>query len=55
MTGGYIIVLMQKAEEIAKENGCNKLSVISGVGVREYYKKLGYELDDVGVYMVKEL
>ena len=47
--------LMQKAEEIAKENGYNKLSVISGVGVREYYKKLGYNLDEEGIYMVKEL
>jgi elongator complex protein 3 len=45
--------LMQKAEEIAKANNCNKIAVISGVGVREYYRKLGYELE--GEYMVKKL
>ncbi len=43
--------LMQKAEEIAKENNCNKIAVISGIGVREYYRRLGYELE--GAYMVK--
>jgi elongator complex protein 3 len=45
--------LMKKAEELAKDNCCEELKVISGVGVREYYKKLGYKLD--GSYMVKEL
>ncbi len=45
--------LMNKAEDISKKNKCDKISVISGVGVREYYKKLGYELE--GEYMVKEL
>jgi len=48
-------MLMQKAEEIAKENGFKKLSVISGIGVREYYKKLGYKLDEEEIYMVKGL
>ncbi len=46
--------LMQEAERIARESGCKKLAVISGVGVREYYKnKLGYKLDHT--YMVKTL
>ena len=45
--------LMKKAEEIAKERGIKKLYVISGVGVRDYYRKLGYELE--GPYMAKEL
>ncbi len=45
--------LMNKAEEISKKQGCKKISVISGVGVREYYKKLGYELE--GEYMVRFL
>jgi len=45
--------LMKKAEEIAKENGFQKVAVISGVGVREYYKKLGYKLK--GDYMIKKL
>src|SRR3989344_792431 len=45
--------LMQKAEEITKKNKIKKISVISGVGVREYYRKLGYELEKS--YMVKDL
>ncbi len=45
--------LIKKAEEITKKKGFDKLSIISGVGVREYYRKLGYELDKEGVYMVK--
>jgi elongator complex protein 3 len=31
--------------------GLSKLAVISGTGVRSYYKKLGYELE--GSYMIK--
>ena len=46
-------MLMEKAEEIARENKIKKLSVISGIGVREYYKKLGYNLE--GFYMVKDI
>jgi len=46
--------LMSKAEEIAREQGYKKIRVISGVGVREYYRKLGYELDEKGVYVEKE-
>jgi len=45
--------LMRKAEEIAKDKGMNSIAVISGVGVREYYRKLGYELR--GAYMWKSL
>lgn len=45
--------LMKKAEEIAKEKGLKKIAVISGVGVREYYKSLGYKLEKN--YMIKEL
>ena len=43
--------LMQRAEEIARERGKKKILVISGVGVREYYRKLGYVLE--GPYMIK--
>ncbi|MBU3907120.1 MAG: tRNA uridine(34) 5-carboxymethylaminomethyl modification radical SAM/GNAT enzyme Elp3 [Nanoarchaeota archaeon] len=46
-------LLMQKAEGIVKKNKIRKLSVISGVGVREYYKKLGYKLEEG--YMVKKI
>lgn len=50
---GFGKKLMDKAEEICLNNGKNKLLVISGVGVRGYYKKLGYVLE--GPYMVKSL
>ncbi len=37
--------LLKKAEEISKKKGYTKTSVISGVGVREYYLKQGYFLE----------
>ncbi len=43
--------LMKKAEEICQRNGKKKIIVISGVGVRGYYRKLGYRKE--GPYMVK--
>jgi len=49
----YGRLLISKAEEIAIDNGFKKLAVCSGIGVREYYRKLGYTLD--GVYMSKKL
>lgn len=45
--------LMSEAEKIVREKKIKKIAVISGVGVREYYRKLGY--GKVGEYMVKEL
>lgn len=45
--------LMIEAERLSKAAGYKKLAVISGIGVREYYRKLGYHLE--GTYMVKEL
>lgn len=45
--------LIVKAEQIAKDNGYKRLAVISAVGTREYYRKLGFKLE--GEYMVKEL
>jgi elongator complex protein 3 len=51
---GYGTLLMEEAERIAfHEHGSSKISVISGIGTRNYYRKLGYELD--GVYMSKSL
>lgn len=51
---GYGAQLMQEAERIASEEfGALKLSVISAVGTREYYKRLGYQID--GPYMSKVL
>jgi len=46
--------LLREAERIAGEEfKANRLSVLSGVGAREYYCSLGYGLE--GAYMVKEL
>jgi elongator complex protein 3 len=51
---GFGTLLMEEAERIAREeHGSTKISVISGVGTRNYYRKLGYELD--GPYMSKNL
>mmetsp|Transcript_11952 Transcript_11952/g.28364 ORF Transcript_11952/g.28364 Transcript_11952/m.28364 type:complete len:568 (+) Transcript_11952:377-2080(+) len=51
---GFGILLMEEAARIAKEeHGSEKILVISGVGTRHYYRKLGYELD--GPYMSKLL
>lgn len=51
---GYGSLLMAEAERIAlHEHRSCKIAVISGVGTRHYYRKLGYELE--GPYMVKNL
>ena len=51
---GYGRRLLAKAEELARDAGYAKLSVISGIGVREYYReKLGYHQD--GPYVSKAL
>lgn len=50
---GYGRKLIVEAEKIAKAAGLTQISVISGVGVRDYYRKFGYELR--GEYMVKFL
>jgi len=43
--------LMLEAEKIAKDCNFKKIAVISGIGVREYYKKLSYKLKNT--YMEK--
>lgn len=45
--------LIKEAEKISMENGVNSVAIIAGVGVREYYQLLGYNL--VRDYMIKEL
>jgi len=45
--------LMRRAEEIAIERGYKKMAVISAIGTRDYYRKLGYVLE--GSYMVKKI
>ncbi len=44
--------LIIEAEKIAKENGYEKIAIISGIGARDYYRKFGYNL--VGDYMVRD-
>ena len=50
---GYGKKLLEESEKIAKNMGYNKIAIISGTGVRNYYRKNGYKLVDT--YMVKEL
>lgn len=51
---GFGTLLLEQAETIAREEHCSdKLAIISGVGVRSYYSRLGYHLD--GPYMSKFL
>jgi elongator complex protein 3 len=45
--------LLREAEDIAREHGTEKMVIISGVGVREYYGKRGYSPE--GSYMAKRL
>jgi len=50
---GYGKKLLRKAEEITKRHRIKNLAVISGIGVREYYRKRGFRLK--GTYMNKAL
>ena len=51
---GLGMKLLKEAERISKEElGVNKIAVISAVGTRQYYKKLGYRQD--GPYVSKVL
>ena len=50
---GYGRKLLERAEEIARLEGMERIIVTSGVGVRPYYRKFGYERS--GPSMEKEL
>jgi len=51
---GFGKKLIKEAEEITKRDfGLSRIAAISGVGVREYYRKLGYRLNQT--YMTKKL
>ncbi len=50
---GFGKQLVAKAEESALNNGYTKIAIISGTGVRGYYKNLRYNLIDT--YMIKYL
>jgi elongator complex protein 3 len=43
--------LLKEAEKIVRQKRIKKIAVISGIGVREYYQKLGYR--QAGTYMIK--
>lgn len=50
---GLGTALMEQAEGLARARGYRNLSVISALGTRGYYAKLGYQLAET--YMIKEL
>lgn len=50
---GLGVKLVKKAERVCRAQKIHNLAVISGVGVRGYYKKLGYKLENT--YMVKDI
>ena len=50
---GYGHKLLKAAEQISSQNGFRKIAVISGVGVRNYYRRFGYKLRDT--YMIKTI
>ena len=50
---GYGEELLTHAEETARVAGYEKIAATSGIGVRDYYRKFGYERE--GPYMTKRL
>ena len=51
---GYGMKLLKEAERITRDElGLSKIAIISAVGTRQYYKKLGYQQD--GPYVSKVL
>jgi elongator complex protein 3 len=50
---GFGKMLLETAERISKKEKAKKILVISGIGVRQYYRRLGYNLEDT--YMIKEI
>ncbi|HVN66475.1 MAG TPA: tRNA uridine(34) 5-carboxymethylaminomethyl modification radical SAM/GNAT enzyme Elp3 [Methanomicrobiales archaeon] len=49
----YGALLLGRAEDLSRAGGFRRMAVLSGIGVRPYYRKRGYERR--GPYMVKEL
>lgn len=49
--------LINEAEKISKNEGCDGMMIISGVGTRNYYRKLDYEINydlkNHGEFMIK--
>ncbi|PIR42353.1 tRNA uridine(34) 5-carboxymethylaminomethyl modification radical SAM/GNAT enzyme Elp3 [candidate division WWE3 bacterium CG_4_9_14_0_2_um_filter_35_11] len=48
---GKNLILLSK--KLTKENGFDKLAVISSIGTREYYKKQGFEMKEI--YQISEI
>jgi ELP3 family radical SAM enzyme/protein acetyltransferase len=55
---GFGKKLLKVAENIGKENNCDGMCVIAGVGTRNYYRKFGYEIPyhekNHGYFMTKK-
>lgn len=52
-SNGFGKILMNTAENICIKKGFTSIAVISGIGVKNYYRKLGYEEEDS--YMIKHI
>jgi len=50
---GFGTWLIKEAEELSRREGARKLVVLSGLGVKNYYRRFGFEKD--GPYMSKRL
>jgi hypothetical protein len=50
---GFGTLLLHVAETVSQMHGYNKINIIAGVGVREYYKKFGYYKSET--YMTKNI
>lgn len=54
---GLGTMLLRRAEQLAREHNYKRIAVISGVGVRWYYRKRGYVMHEQhrGAYLIKDL
>ena len=50
---GWGQTLLKTAERVATDRGKHTLTVLSGIGVKQYYRRLGYH--DNGIYLSKTL
>ena len=50
---GRLLGILVNYARAREEHGSERIAVISGIGTRGYYRRLGYELE--GAYMVMEL
>ena len=47
--------LIMAAEDRAARAGYTKLAVIAGIGTRNYYRRLGYEIEGGSGFMIKRM